>query len=457
MDAACQAELYKKLDSFDAAARRNTLLALLKGTEQQPPRPVTPRVNLHLHSFFSYNAKGCSPTRLAWEAARNGFYAAGLCDFDVLDGLEEFIEAGLLLNLRATASLETRAFLPEFSHVEINSPGEPGVTYIMACGFGHLPQSGSAGASGLAFYREQAARRNRELTQRINERLDGLAVDYDSDVLPLSPGRCPTERHLVRAYREKAIATFAGDVSAFWSRVTGREEEAIRSLADNIPAFEEVIRSRLAKQGGLGYLPPTPETFPPAAEFAAWAKACDAIPTITWLDGLSAGEADMGAMCDCLMAMGAAAINLIPDRNHNISDVALRARKLEKLAEVIAAARARNLPIIIGTEMNKDGQPFFDDLAAAVFKEYEKDFVDGANILTGQTLLARYAAFSYTSAAARAEFGTDAPRKNAVFAATGSLPPISANQAARLKELGTERALSFLRDSATTKKWLPLP
>ena len=48
----------------------------------------TANLNLHFHSFFSYNAEGFSPSHIAWEARKAGLYAAGLCDFDVLDGLE---------------------------------------------------------------------------------------------------------------------------------------------------------------------------------------------------------------------------------------------------------------------------------------------------------------------------------------------------------------------------------
>ena len=98
---------------------------------------------MHFHSFFSYNAEGWSPSHIAWAAHRAGLYAAGLCDFDVLDGLEEFLQAGELLALRATVNLETRAFVPEYASAEINSPGEPGVTYIMGGGYAAVPEAGT--------------------------------------------------------------------------------------------------------------------------------------------------------------------------------------------------------------------------------------------------------------------------------------------------------------------------
>jgi len=98
---------------------------------------------MHFHSFFSYNAEGWSPSHIAWEAKQAGLYAAGLCDFDVLDGQEEFLHAGELLGLRATVNVETRVFLPEYADKEISSPGEPGVSYIMGAGFARPLAAGS--------------------------------------------------------------------------------------------------------------------------------------------------------------------------------------------------------------------------------------------------------------------------------------------------------------------------
>jgi hypothetical protein len=51
----------------------------------------------------------------------------GIVDFDVLDGVDEFLDACELVGVRGSAGIETRVFLPEFATREINSPGEPGV------------------------------------------------------------------------------------------------------------------------------------------------------------------------------------------------------------------------------------------------------------------------------------------------------------------------------------------
>src|ERR1035437_10169133 len=170
MNTSDNARLIEQLDSFDFEERRQALKALAVCCGASFPAPIE-RVNRHLHSFFSYNTKGYSPSHIAWEARRQGLYAAGLCDFDVLDGLEEFLAAGQALELRTTVNLETRAFFREYAQTDINSPGEPGVTYIMGAGFARMPAPGSRAAAMLEQYRRQAGERNRSLVARINARL----------------------------------------------------------------------------------------------------------------------------------------------------------------------------------------------------------------------------------------------------------------------------------------------
>ena len=440
------------LDSFDPAVRRNVLEAL--AAPASCPEPGT-NVNMHFHSFFSYNAKGWSPTRIAWESRRGGLYAAGLCDFDVLDGLEEFLDAGLALGLRATVNLETRAYLREFAAVEINSPGEPGVTYIMGGGFTRVPAPGTAPATLLRQLREQAAARNRALVARINPHVGPAAVDYERDVVPLSPGRCPTERHIVRAYatRSQAAHKTEADLVAFWVALFGKSADEVRALIANVAAFEDRIRARLAKQGGLGYEPPTDKTFPLADDFVAWVLSCEAMPMITWLDGTSKGEADPMAMLTCLQAKGAAAVNIVPDRNWNYKDPAARALKTQKLKEFVEACDRVDLPINIGTEMNRDGLPFADDLSGEALAPHRETFVRGSQVMVGHTILGRYAGFSYVGAAAQAEFGRDVKAKNRFFAAVGALPPLTRAVAATLVAAGQERALISIRRAVKQGHW----
>jgi len=68
-------------------------------------------VNLHCHTFFSYNSYGYSPTKFAWLARKAGLAVVGTVDFDVLDALDEFRRACRLLGLKGCSGLETRVYI----------------------------------------------------------------------------------------------------------------------------------------------------------------------------------------------------------------------------------------------------------------------------------------------------------------------------------------------------------
>lgn len=437
-------DLIKQLDSFDSGRREEALDALLAAGGADL-RPAGRNVNMHLHSFFSYNAEGYSPSHLVWAARERGLGAAGLCDFDVLDGLEEFLAAGRRAALRVTVNLETRAYVKDFAAVDINSPGEPGVSYMMGAGFVRMPADGTTQAAGLEDLRRRARDRNLALIQRINPQVPDIALDYEKDVLPLTPAGVATERHIVRAYVGKAARVFHSPARTadFWARVLRKDFAVTLELLANVPAFEEAVRSRLAKRGGLGYEAPSPSTFPPVEDFIAWVTACDAIPMATWLDGTSGGESDPRAFLECLRSKGAAAVNIIPDRNWNVKDPQDRAVKQANLAGLVAAADALRMPINIGTEMNRQGLPFVDDLDGEALRPHRASFLRGAHIMVGHSLLLRYAGCPYTGARAEAEFA-DLTARNDAFERVGRLPPLTEAQARELEDMGPGKAYARL-------------
>jgi hypothetical protein len=445
--------LEESLNSFDPAQRRQALERLAAEARRAGAfAPVGSNVNMHFHSFFSFNAEDYSPSRLAWEARKAGLYAAALCDFDVLDGLEEFLGAGLALGLRAAVHLETRAFLTAFRDADISSPGEPGVTYVMGAGFARMPAADSPEGHGLLGYRTRARERNLALMDRINGHLRDIAVDYERDVLPLTPSGAATERHIVRAYLVKARERFgdAAPAASFWAQTLGVKPEEAASLITHPPAMEEKVRSKLVKKGGVGYIQPSPDTFPRAEEFVRWVRSCGAVPMIAWLDGTSGGERDAVALVEHMVALGAAALNIIPDRNWNVTDPKERALKQEKLREIVAVAQRMDLPINVGTEMNKRGLPFVDDLAGAALAPYREAFLRGARVMTGHAVLLRFAGYSYVGAAAAADFPNRAAR-NAFFEAVGALPPLDATTAADLTGRPAGEVLDHFRRRVSTR------
>jgi hypothetical protein len=434
------------LSDFNEPVRRAALQQLAATARFPEPGSL---FNMHCHSFFSYNADGWSPSRVAYECRNRGLSAAALCDFDVLDGLSEFHEAGRWLALRTAVHLETRAYVREQASVDISSPGEPGVAYIMGCGFTGIPAQGTAQAKTLAQLRQGAQERNLALIARVNATLPEIAIEYARDVLPLTPKGVATERHIIRAYCTQARRAFPelSARAAFWAPLLKCDVSAYSAIEAQVPKMEDLARNALAKRGGIGYIQPNDTTFPLADDFTRWVRACNAIPTIAWLDGTSGGEADCNHLLELMTDKGCAALNIIPDRNWNVKNQQEASHKQEKLDEVVRGCVKLNLPINIGTEMNKAGLPFVDDSTGTVLSRYASEFTQGMRIMVGQTLLGTYANAPYLGERAQAEF-SDMKTRNAFYASVGALPAITTDCADALIQAGHEKAFSMLADAA---------
>lgn len=446
-------DLENRLNSFDLDERMEALAAL-KDSESSTAQ-TTENVNMHFHSFYSYNSQGFSPSMIARSAHKARLYAAGLCDFDVLDGQDEFLQTGCMLGLRTTVNLETRAYLKEYADSDINSPGEAGVTYIMGAGFAVDLEKGSPQAQTLTYYRQKAAERNLALIERINAGLAQIAIDYKKDVLPLTPSGSATERHIISAYLNKSKECFETEkLQAFWSETLGVSVEDAGALLNDTPALETAIRNKLAKRGGIGYVQPSEDTFPLVDDFIDWVRSCRAIPMTTWLDGTSDGEADGRAMLECMRDKGAAALNIIPDRNWNIADAETKKIKIENLRSIVQAAAEMNVPINIGTEMNKLGQPFVDDLTGDVLSEFKDDFLKGAQVMVGHTILLKYANFSYVDDKTNSYFNGNLKSQNDFFVAVGALPPLISDVAEKLQKAGPQKAFDVIKESTLNNNWI---
>jgi len=405
-------EIQAALDSFDRSERNSALQTLIKN--QSSPPPSTERVNMHGHTFYSYNPYGYSPSHYAWLASQAGLNVAGKVEFDVLDGMDEFYEAGALLGLKTCCSVESRVYVPEFADRVINSPGEPGIAYHMGTGFTALPPPGNE-ADFLAGMKTNVSNRNRQLTEAVNAFTSPVELDYDQDILSLTPNGNATERHICTAYARKAAAHFTnnGDLGAYWAEKLGCDASSL-DLPEG-PALQGLIRAKTMKQGGVGYVQPSPDSFPLLADMDRFSLACNAIPTLAWLDGTTAGEQAMDELMDVASASGTAAINIIPDRNFTIG---VKDEKLQNLYDVVDKANARDWPVIIGTELNSPGNKLVDDFGSDELAPLVPTFMRGAYILYAHTVLQRQAELGYLSDWAKNNF-TTVKEKNDFYAKLG--------------------------------------
>ena len=197
----------KKLNAPTAKERLANLREVVK-TANFPP--VVPEyINNHIHTTYSFSPY--SPTAAVYAARMEGLCTAGIIDHDSISGAEEFIEAAKIVDIPVTIGMECRVRMDgtRLEGRRTNNPDQVGVSYMTIQGVPH-DKIGELTAF-FAPFREARGRRNRKMIAAINELLDGITLDYEKDVLPLSlaeEGGGVTERHIMlavaRAMMEKA-------------------------------------------------------------------------------------------------------------------------------------------------------------------------------------------------------------------------------------------------------------
>jgi hypothetical protein len=191
------------------------------------------------------------------------------------------------------------------------------------------------------------------------------------------------------------------------------------------------------KKGGVGYIKPTPDTFPSLEEVNQLIIACGAIPTIAWLDGTTPGERDAEELFSLLIEKGASVLNIIPDRNWNIQDPKIKQEKLANLYNIVTLSKKLNLPLNVGTEMNRFDSPKIDAFDAKELQPVRQDFLDGAYFIYGHTMMQRYLKLGYQSNWAHNHFQTRQAH-NEFYQALGYALPPGAPGIEELKAIGPD-------------------
>ena len=429
-----------QLGSLDYNERREALknLNMMLRSGQVAVVPEQPMVNLHSHTFYSFNAYNYSPSALAWEAKKRGLYAVGIMDHEVLSGMEEFLDACNLLSIRGLGGIETRVFIPEWSDRDINMPGEPGLFGLLGCGFtSGTASEGSASQKLLQRMASSANERNEILVQKLNDYLGDLNINYEDEILILvPPGGNATERHILLVLESKSRDLFPEkEVRArFWAEAMGIKKEEVLHLLDNPSDLQLLIRSKLMKQGSPCYTPAEGESFPTLDESVRMMFDLGALPVAGWLDGCSKGERDADALISLMLENGVSAISIKPDRNWNIADPEERHLKVNKLHEIISTAVSKNMIILVGTDMSKAGQKFVDDFNADAVKPFVDKFIKGARVMMGHSRVRKYMGIGLQSEEVIKRFKGDLEKRNVFFEKVGCIqPPDSTEEFTALK------------------------
>jgi hypothetical protein len=213
------------------------------------------------------------------------------------------------------------------------------------------------------------------------------------------------------------------DLVDFWADKLDVTHEQVASAIKDFAKFQTLIRAKLMKGGGVGYIQPTPDLFPSVEEFHELTEACEALPCAAWLDGTSAGEQAIGGLLELLMSKGVVALNIVPDRNWNIPDHEVRRLKVQNLYDVVQLAKDLALPLNVGTEMNSFRQKVIDDFDAPELAPVRQAFLDGAYFIYGHTVLQRALGLGYQSQWAQTHFPTRRERNEFYTRLGYAVPP----------------------------------
>ena len=198
------------LKSLNEGSKDVRLSALSRAVARAGFPPVDPRmVNNHIHTSYSFSPY--SPAAAVFAARAEGLATCGIVDHDSIGGAEEFIQAGEIVGIPTTIGIETRVSFAEtpLSDRRTNNPDQIGNSYMVLHAVPH--DKIETVQAYFAPLRERRNARNRKMVERINALYanDGVSLDFDRDVLPLSQyadGGSVTERHLMLALARQLIS-----------------------------------------------------------------------------------------------------------------------------------------------------------------------------------------------------------------------------------------------------------
>ena len=189
------------LNLLNAPTKQERLENLRKIVAQTQFPPMVPEyINNHIHTTYSFSPY--SPTAAVYAARMEGLCTAGIIDHDSISGAEEFLEAAKIVDMPVTIGMEARISMDgtRLEGRRTNNPDQVGVSYMTIQSVPH--DKIQVLTEFFRPYRAARHDRNRQMVDKINALLPGIALDYDKDVLPLSLAAEEggvTERHLMYA------------------------------------------------------------------------------------------------------------------------------------------------------------------------------------------------------------------------------------------------------------------
>lgn len=262
---------------------------------------MTPDVNAHLHTPFSFSAFGSIDEALDLAAAE-GVKVVGINDFYSTDGYLDWDGGCRRRGLYPLFGIEFIALDTDAqaAGLRVNDPGNPGRTYLSGKGLSCPPVLSGEPARQLAAVKAEANAQVERMCEKLNAylRSQGINEELDFEEIKSTLTRgLVRERHLAKALRMKLYPD-----------------------AENPAKVENELRSRLLKAGGPAFVPEEPKAFLPLSTVRQIIEAAGGIPTYPFLGDDASGrftdfESDLQQAADNLKKRGIRSAEFITTRN----------------------------------------------------------------------------------------------------------------------------------------------
>lgn len=319
-----------------------------------------PKVNVHLHTPFSFSAF-CDISDALDRAVAEEVKAVGINDFYTAEGYGEWAEGCRQRALYPLFGIEFISLNEEDQKagLRVNDPGNPGRTYISGKGLSHPFRLDEPYASQLADVRAEANKQVEAMCEKLNgilaEKQAGFTLDIGWIKENLTRGSV-RERHLAKALRLKVYEQCSGDsdrIKVLLKELFDGKE--LRSDTDNVAGVENEIRGNLLKAGGAAFVPETAEAFLPMQTVCKIILAAGGIPTYPFLADDAQGnytdfERDLEGVAKQLTDRGFHSVEFITTRN----DVKLLERYATYLHDqgfVVTFGSEHNSPVMEPVEL----------------------------------------------------------------------------------------------------------
>ncbi len=339
-------------------------------------------INTHIHTPYSFSAFS-SMDQIFQMAGKENIKVLGINDFYTDDGYSEFNDLAGTNGVYPLFCMEYIGLLKDKQqqNIRVNDPNNPGRTYLCGKAFSYPFTLGEKYSEKLQKVTHESQAQVMAMVDKTNAWLTSLGVSIHLDFREIKgkfARNLVRERHIARAIRVMVFQDYKDEKERkkIFRQILNTDIDS--KIMNEEAVLENVIRSRLLKEGGMAFVAETESAFLPVTELVKLIIDGKGIPCYPVLlddpDGnFTEFESDWELLYKDLITLGIYAIELIPGRND-----------FHILKKFVDFFNKKNFIVTFGTEHNtpemipltvkcRHNQPLDDDMKNICF--------DGACVL----------------------------------------------------------------------------